>query len=242
MARNMKKFPNKNPQKALSPEKSLRKNLINGVKREDKVSFSFRFYKQIDNFGITGKKDVWMSGLLKQLSVLSNMNADELLGDKKLKGDLRMHGIIWEVGKTALKKSDFNDIPEEFHVDTEECPIMQFQISKATGRVIGFFNENHTVFYIVFLDPNHNAQLCKYNDYKLRKIDPCESEIDDLMARIAKHAGLQKTLMEDAEDFLYAGNDAYFCINNELFNVLIQLVEDKKELQFKLEEFLLNNL
>lgn len=85
-----------------------------------------------------------------------------------------MHELKFEAGKTALTKADFNHIPEAYRPTNEEdCEIQQFQISKATGRVIGFFGIDHTVFDIVFLDPNHNAQLSNYSDYKIREISPC---------------------------------------------------------------------
>lgn len=239
----MKQFPDKRKLKGLGSKEPSRKTLTNDLNRneDDKVSFSFRYFRQIANFGITGKNDVWMSGLLEQLHLLSEKNADELLSDKNTKTVLRMHPLSLETGKTALKKSDFDSIPEKYRPTAEDCPVMQFQISKANGRVIGFFNENHSVFYIVFLDPNHNAEFCKYNDYKLRKISPCESEIDNLRARIAKHASLNNALMEEAEDFLLTDDYTYFCFDNELVEPLFKMLEGKK-FQSKLEEFLLSEL
>lgn len=243
MAKDMKKFPDKRTLKGLGSKEFSRKDLTNGFNEneDDKVSFSFRYFRQIANFGITGKNDVWMSGLLEQLHLLSEKNADELLLDKSTKTSLRMHPLSLETGKTALKKCDFDIIPEKYRPTAEDCPVMQFQISKANGRVIGFFNENHSVFYIVFLDPNHNAEFCRYNDYKLRKISPCESEIDNLMARIAKHASLNNVLMEEAEEFLLADDNAYFCLDKELVEPLFRMLEEG-DFQSKLEEFLLSEI
>lgn len=237
----MKRFPDKNRQKELSTKSAFGKNLTNTPVEESGVSFSFRFFKQTENFGISGKTDVWMSGLLEQLRLVSGKSADELVTDLNLKEGLRMHPLDLYSGKTALSEKDFDNIPKRFQPNAQDCPIMQFQISKANGRVIGFFNENHSVFYIVYLDPNHNAQLSKFSGYKIREIKPCLSEIDDLMAKIAKHACLETALAEDAAEFLYTNNKAYFCFDKELVEPLYEMLECK-DFQSKLEEFLLSKL
>ncbi|MGN1230040.1 MAG: hypothetical protein ACI4T5_10375, partial [Prevotella sp.] len=119
-----------------------------------------------------------------------------------------------------MKKFPKTDIPLRYRPSAIDCPIMQFQISKANGRVIGFFNHNHSVFYIVFLDPNHNAQLSGYNDYKVREIEPCKSEIDDLMARIAKHVELDSELAREAGDFFIRRTILIFAYRKSWLNLL----------------------
>ena len=241
MGNDIKKFPKINKQKNLTKGNSVAKNLASIPIEDTGISFSFRYFKQIDNFGITGKDDVWMSGLLDQLRLLSGKNADELLSDVTLKEHLRMHTLDLSEGKSALSLDDFASIPKRYRPTAIDCPIMQFQISKANGRVIGFFNHNHTVFYIVFLDPNHNAQLSNYNGYKIREILPCMSEFDDLKAMIAKYAGLNPILEQDAEEFLCTDNSSYLCIDSDLLEPLYRLAE-KGEFKSKLEDFLLSEL
>lgn len=237
----MKKFPKIEKQKNLTKGKLAVKNLATIPIEDTGISFSFRYFKQIDNFGITGKDDVWMSGLLDQLKLLSEKNADELLSDVSLKDYLRMHTLDLSEGKSALSLDDFASIPERYRPTAIDCPIIQFQISKANGRVIGFFNQNHSVFFIVFLDPNHNAQLSKYNDYKVREIKPCDSEFDDLKAKIAKCVGLNPILEKDAEEFLYTDNLSYLCLDSDLLEPLYRLL-GKGEFKSKLEDFLLSEL
>lgn len=237
----MKKFPKIDKQKSLTKGNVAVKNLASIPIEDTGISFSFRYFKQIDNFGITGKDDVWMSGLLDQLRLLSEKNADELLSDVTMKDYLRMHTLDLSEGKSALSLDDFASIPERYRPTAIDCPIMQFQISKANGRVIGFFNHNHSVFYIVFLDPQHNAQLSNYNGYKIREISPCMSEFDDLKAMIAKYAGLNPILAQDAEEFLYTDNSSYLCLDSDLLEPLYRLV-GKGEFKSKLEDFLLTEL
>lgn len=237
----MKQFQGSQRQKNLAPKDVSRKNLTCISEDENGIAFSFRYFRQIDNFGITGKNDTWMSGLLEQLRLLSEKNADELLSDVKLKDCLRMHPLDLTIAKSALTEKDFELIPEKYRPTALDCPVMQFQISKANGRVIGYFNENHSVFYVLFLDPNHNAQLSQYNDCKIREIKPCMSEIDDMKARIAKHVCLNRNLSNEAEEFLYVGSYTYLCIDSEFVNPLIKQLKEG-EFQSKLEEFLLSRL
>ena len=237
----MKKFPKINKQKNLTKGSSVVKNLAAIPIEDTGISFSFRYFKQIDNFGITGKDDVWMSGLLDQLRLLSEKNADELLSDVTMKDYLRMHTLDLSEGKSALSLDDFASIPERYRPTAIDCPIMQFQISKANGRVIGFFNHNHSVFYIVFLDPQHNAQLSNYNGYKIREISPCMSEFDDLMAKISKFDKLEQITIQDVEEFLYTDESSYLCLDSDLLEPLYRLAE-KGEFKSKLEDFLLTEL
>jgi hypothetical protein len=66
----------------------------------------------------------------------------------------------------------------------EEFPFYQFTISKANGRVVGFWNENHTIFYVVLLDPLHNLQPSKNFDYKVDDCYPLSCEYSSLIREI----------------------------------------------------------
>lgn len=191
------------------------------------ISFSFRFFKQIDNFGVAGKDDIWFVGLLEQLKKLSEKTIDELLGDYTSRDAFRIHQLSFDSKKTALTKADFRHIPDKYKSESEDCGYYQFQISQANGRVVGFFNSNHKVFYIVFLDPNHNAQLSEYSNYKIREIKPCDSEIDDLYARISKHTTLKSELENESKEFLFEGDEySYLCIEKDLLSPFVKAVTD----------------
>lgn len=243
MRKNTRKSLNNNSkQKSLNNAKARKGLTINQDAREEGISFSFRYFKQIENFGISGKDCTWTTGLLEQLKVLSEKNADELLKDAQQKKALRIHQLELGPGKSALTNNDFSHIPEKYRPDNnEDREILQFQISRANGRVIGFFGADHAVFYIVFLDPNHNAQLSSYSDYKIREISPCESEIDDLYARIAKHTLLKCELENDSHDFLLEGDFNYLCIGNDLLAPFIKMVEDNSFYD-KFRDFLITQL
>lgn len=214
---------------------------LNGKVEKKRLSFSFRYFRQIENFGISGKNDVWMSGLLQQLALLSDKDAESLLSSYAEKTQLRLHPLDLSIGKSALSLDDFSFIDKRELPDGEENKFWQIEISKANGRIIGFFSADHLVFFIVFLDPNHNAQLSNFSDYKIRKISPCMSELDDLKARIAKHVSLKTALEEDSEDFIFGEDKSYICLDSDLLKPIFDMVDDHTFIE-KLEAFLFDNL
>lgn len=244
MAKNTNKSLTNNPKngyKHLTSDKNEFKALpINNVGKKN-VTFSFRFFKQIQNFGIHKQESKWFSGLFERLKSISDKEFDDLVSNPSIKKNLKLHPLNLNSGTSALSKDDFSFIPEEFLPKSEDCEYWQFQVTKANGRIIGFFNNNHTVFYIVFLDPCHNAQLSNYNDYKVRIIEPGISEIDDLRARISKLIDLNKVLEQSCEALLYEGDSIYMCIDKELFAKFDSLMK-QGILQTKFQEFLLNEL
>jgi hypothetical protein len=117
------------------------------VKIPEGVSFYFRYYQDDkDKFSIGGKDAKYLASLLRRLRDLSQLNAQEIINNQSK--SLRCHGIIW------LDTTE----PNGFGIPNEDILInipYQFQISaNEYGRVHGFFSEN--VFYIVWLDPEHN--------------------------------------------------------------------------------------
>lgn len=117
------------------------------VKIPEGVSFSFRYYQDDkDKFSI-GKRDAkYLTSLLRRLRDLSQLKYQEIINNQSQ--SLRCHGIDW---KDTTEPNGFGIPNEEQLVNTP----YQFQISaNEYGRVHGFFSEN--VFYIVWLDPEHN--------------------------------------------------------------------------------------
>lgn len=244
MAKNTTKFLTKSwgkADKSLTTGKASFRSLPVAAIQKKCVTFSFRFYRQIENFGISGMNDVWMSGLLEQLKVISEKEFDDLVGNPAEKKYFRLHELDFGAGKSALTQEDFEFIPDEFLPKGDDCKYWQFQISKANGRVVGFFNNDHTIFYVVFLDPNHNAQLSNYSDYKVRHIDSQVSEIDDLRALIAKNVELNSSLEKSSAELLYTSDSVYMCIEREMFSAFDKLMKDGN-LQSKFQEFLLEQI
>lgn len=111
------------------------------------ISFSFKYFKEDnDKFSVQGRDAVYLQPLLVRLRDLSTLTVQELINNRSK--SLRCHKIKW---------SDTTE-PNGFGIPNEDKLVdipYQFQISaNEHGRVHGFFIEN--VFYIVWLDPDHN--------------------------------------------------------------------------------------
>jgi hypothetical protein len=143
--------------------------------KEKLWKFSFRFWRQIDNFGFNGANlDVgWFVSLLDQLKTLSQETVDAIRrGRDSRKADvLRYHEINWSQRNIPLQRHDFDWLPGDFLNNEAEYPFYQFQISTGNGRIVGFWDDED-VFNMLLLDPRHNMQPS--NDFNYR-VDPCNS-------------------------------------------------------------------
>lgn len=149
---------------------------------EKEVSFSFKYFRQIDFCGIGNCNNKWFVGLIERLGSLSAMTYKEL-GETKGSSSTRLHAINWEQKNMPISKSDLNWLPN-YYLDNEvDYPIVQISISISTGRIIGFFDENQ-VFNIVLLDPNHNIQPSQMHNYQLQPTTIGISEYDDLINKV----------------------------------------------------------
>lgn len=112
-----------------------------------KVSFSFMYYQDDkENLGIRGRDVRYLEVLLRRLRDLSKFTVQEIVNNRSK--SLRCHPIDWQDTTEPLGFG----IPNE---DKLVVTAYQFQISaNEYGRVHGFFRDN--VFYIVWLDPDHN--------------------------------------------------------------------------------------
>lgn len=110
------------------------------------ISFSFRYFKDDnDKFSVRNRDATYLQALLVRLRDLSTLTVQEIINNRSK--SLRCHKIVWN----DTTESGFGIPNEDQLVDSP----YQFQISaNEHGRVHGFFLEN--VFYIVWLDPDHN--------------------------------------------------------------------------------------
>jgi hypothetical protein len=144
---------------------------------------SFRFWRQIDLFGVDKASTKWFASLLERLRDLGSLTPDELLGDAGWKKRLRLHEVDWTKKNVPIRRSDLSWLPPDYRDNEADYPILQFQVSRGLGRVHGFFDE-HDVFNIVLLDPLHNLQPSKNEN---RRIDPCgplAGEYEELLADV----------------------------------------------------------
>jgi len=134
-----------------------------------KWTFSFRFWKQIEYFGLDKSTPSWFVSLLDRLHELSTTRVDDFLSDRSAKQYHRYHEIDWTQKNIPIDRKELTWIDQDYRENADDYPLYQFMISKALGRIVGFWDEK-SVFCIVLLDPLHNIQPSKSFSYRL---DPC---------------------------------------------------------------------
>lgn len=158
----------------------IKKVLIRSKLRENqRWSFSFRFFQEIKNFGLDSSQidKGWMLSVIYRLQELSNLSVADVTENRAvMEGTLRIHDINWDQRSIPIKREDLSWIDSSYLGNPEEYPIMQISVSKAEGRLIGFFDEDSS-FQIILLDPLHNAQPSKFNGYKVRLCKPLGCEV-----------------------------------------------------------------
>ncbi|WP_455587789.1 hypothetical protein [Bacteroides sp.] len=165
------------------------------IKRR-KIAFSFSYFKQIPNFGIGGCTSKWHTGLLERLSALGNMTPQEALEENKGSDALRCHPIDWNAQNIPIQRNNLNWLPKDILENEAEFPIMQFSISTGTGRIVGFFDRESSVFHVVLLDPNHNIQPSKKTNYQIQPTTQGISQYDELLNKLENI----KKIVQDCKD------------------------------------------
>lgn len=147
--------------------------------------FSFRFFKQIPYFGFDADavEKTWFVSLMDRLAQLGKLTIDECISDPAKAQAYRLHPIDWKRKNVPIKREDLHWIEKDYLNDDENYPIRQFSVSTGLGRVVGFFDENHT-FQIVLLDPMHNIQPSKHFAYAVDPCDPLDCELTQLQAAV----------------------------------------------------------
>lgn len=152
-------------------------------KESNKFSFSFRFWKQIEYFGLSNSETKWFVSLLNQLNNLSSIDIDDFLKDGKQRNAYRYHKIKWDQKNIPVQRLEL-DWVDPFYLDNkDDYPFVQFKISFSFGRIIGFLDENR-VFNVVLLDPLHNIQPSKLYNYKVDNCYPLACKHTTLLSNI----------------------------------------------------------
>lgn len=138
-----------------------------------------------------------MENRLKDLSGKDS----SLMADATAKKAYRLHPIVWTQPNIPVKKANLDWIPNEYR-DSEEIEFQQFEITKSTGRVIGFFNETNEIFHVVLLDPKHNICPTEATGYRVDKTRECLTDYEELLVQLkeskavdGKHIGLAQRII-----------------------------------------------
>lgn len=153
--------------------------------REKRWEFSFRFFRQIDKFGLDGKSvpNDWLVSLMERLASLSQEKIENILDNQQHADAYRYHPINWSATNIPIKREALDWIAEPYKNNPDEFPLEQLMLSKGTGRFVGFFDENW-VFNIVLLDPLHNLQPARDFGYAVNDCSPLTCELSQVQVAV----------------------------------------------------------
>ena len=147
-------------------------------------TFSWQYWRQIEYFGLDKTDANWFVSLLEKLRILSSKNLDEFRRNGRERDTWRFHDINWSQKNIPIRRRDLDWLDSSILDNDAEFPMVQFQVSQALGRIVGFFGVDH-VFHIVLLDPHHNLQPSKSYNYQVAPCSPLSCNYSALLRRVA---------------------------------------------------------
>lgn len=187
-------------------EEGIHQDTVNNLEdtgrfKDPRWTFSFEFWIQRRLFGLDHENvsTKWFVTLLKSLKDLSSKTIKEVMQDPSSKKAYRLHSIRWGHRCPIPEKDFLEQLPPKYR--QKETEIVQLGIEKSKGRIIGFLDAKN-VFQVVLLDPAHNMQLTKDNQYTTVKTKILPDSYDNMVTKI-------KAISEDAEKLNPDGTGAH---------------------------------
>lgn len=204
------------------------------INRPDRPSwsFSFKYFEQKKFFGLKNKDAAWFVSIFEQLRDYCKVNIEEFQSNFKMQNDFRYHSIDWEGRSVPVKRSDFDWIYKHILDNEEEFPFYQIHISRALGRIVGLWGLNN-IFYIILLDPEHNIQPSKYDNYKVTKTAIQHSEYTSLLTdidRLKRHECSQSCKLRIELETLPSNRNTKFYsfeLTDDYYEVFHEKIKDK---------------
>lgn len=143
-------------------------NVKSGKAPDEKFfTFSLRYWSEAEHFGIGDAGTSWFASLFQRLHDLCREKVSRFVDDDGFQDALRYHVVDWDARGIPISRDDLKWLPPSIRDNEAEFPIVQFHVSKAVGRVHGFWDAEWC-FQVVLLDPMHNLQPSKDVGYAVR--------------------------------------------------------------------------
>ena len=219
-----------------NPNEIKKPEIPNDFFKKSSWVFSFEYFRQTELFGLGEANTNWFISLLEILKDLSKIKIEDFEKDRKLKAGYRYHEIDWSAHKIPIERKDIDWVKKEVIENEEDFPFYQFHVSKALGRVVGFWDiEELNKFQIVLLDYHHNLQPSKYSDYKIDDTTELKCEYKSLLADIdnikkTKCDSESCSILKEINKIptkLNRGNFVYFLIEDEYYEEFKEKTKDK---------------
>jgi hypothetical protein len=146
-------------------------------------TFSFRFWTQKEFFGVPDDAR-WYVSVLNRLHDLSGFPLEQLQ-ERDVTEALRYHEIDWTTRAIPVQRRDFGSVAADYLTNETEYPFVQVHISKAVGRIVGFWDERK-VFNVVVLDPHHNLQPSGKVGYKVTDTRSLDCQFTSILRSVEK--------------------------------------------------------
>lgn len=216
------------------------------------ITFSFKYYSQQEYFGIGEQQASWFESLFERIKDLSNKTS-KILEDRLEKQNYRLHHIDWNAKNCPITIDELKGLPNDlkkYAKENKEFVFWQFQLSKSNGRVIGFFDENHEIFYIVLLDPKHNLQPSKDYGYSVDDTEIAFTEFEKINMRIANATNQSNNCKSEnlhcklynAVHNEYINSDVFYAYIDPCLKDTYKSLVESGEFQNKLNDFLFENI
>ncbi|MFH4782639.1 MULTISPECIES: hypothetical protein [Vibrio] len=192
---------------------------------EKKWTFSFQYWKQIEFFGLDKSNPSWFVSLIEKLKDLSGKDVKSFVSTGEQRDAWRYHNIDWNQTNIPIQREDLDWLDKDYRENEAEYPIVQFQVSQALGRVVGFWDEN-SVFNILLLDPLHNIQPSKRYNYKVDHCSPLSCNYSALLFSIDT---LKRGNYCSSSDCGYHQEISNLSIDNAYTNVVIHFLDDTEK-------------
>jgi len=176
------KINNINP---TSTSTKSKRGIVPSKVSEKPLVFSLKYFDTSnDKFHIEHTTVSYAMKIFEQLQILSKLS---LFDAKKAGKALRFHSINFSENKVSENTLDIKDISLD-----ADSNAYQFQLSKRRGRVVGFIISN--IFYIKWLDPEHNLYPTKGITICPRGETDCDKKLEDKDKKILQYEELLEEL------------------------------------------------
>lgn len=193
------------------------------IPHERQWTFSLRYWNQVEFFGLDRSDSKWFVSLLEKLKDLSHKKVEDFLASDSEKNTWRYHNINWNQKNIPLKREELNWIDSRYLDNEIDYPLLQIQVSKSLGRVVGFWDENN-IFNIVLLDPLHNIQPTKSFNYRVDDCSPLNCEYSSLLYKLNS---IEKLTLENKHSCNCHYQISDLLIGNKKTNILMHFISDE---------------